>query len=57
MSWLTPIGFLGLIGIIILIIIYILKPQYQQKFISSTYVWELSLKYKRKRIQFIRLMN
>ena len=50
MSWLTPIGFLGLIGLIILIIIYIIKPNYQQKFISSTFIWKLSLRYKKKKI-------
>lgn len=49
MSWITPLGFLGLLGIVILILIYILKPNYQKKIISSTFVWKLSLKYKKKR--------
>ena len=44
MSWLTPLGFLGLIGLIALILIYIIKPNYQQKLISTTYIWKLSLK-------------
>ena len=57
MSLLTPLGFLGLIGIIILIIIYIIKPNYQQKIISSTYIWKLSLKYKKKRIPINKLRN
>ena len=57
MSWLAPLGFLGLIGLIILILIWILKPNYQQKFISSTYVWELSLRYKRKKIPINKLRN
>ena len=57
MSWLTPLGFLGLIGIAILILIYILKPNYQQKFISSTFVWELSLKYRRKKIPINKFRN
>ena len=57
MTWLTPLGFLGFIGIIVLIIIYILKPNYQQKFISSTYIWELSLKYKRKKIPISKFRN
>ena len=48
MSLLAPLGLLGLIGIVVLIIIYILKPNYQNKFIPSTFVWELSLKYKKK---------
>ena len=57
MSWLTPLGFLGFIGIAILILIYILKPNYQQKFISSTFVWELSLKYRRKKIPINKFKN
>ncbi len=50
MSLLLPLGLLGLLGIGVLILIYLLKPNYQQKMVSSTYVWILSLKYKRKRI-------
>ena len=57
MKWLTPLGFLGLIGLIILIIIYIIKPNYQQKFISSTFIWKLSLKYKKKKIPISQLRN
>ena len=57
MNWLTPLGFLGLISLIVLIIIYIIKPNYQQKFISSTYVWKLSLKYKKKKIPISQLRN
>ncbi len=57
MSWLTPLGFLGLIGLIVLIIIYIIKPNYQNKIISSTYVWKLSLKYRRKKVPLSKLRN
>ena len=57
MSWLTPLGFLGFIGLLILLLIYILKPNYQNKFISSTFVWKLSLKYKKKRIPISKLRN
>ena len=57
MKLLTPLGLLGLIAIAILIIIYIIRPNYQQKFISSTYVWKLSLKYKKKRIPTSKLRN
>ena len=57
MSWLTPLGFLGLIGLIILILIYIIKPNYQQKVISTTFVWRLSLKYRKKRIPVSKLRN
>ena len=57
MSLLTPIGLLGLLGIVALIIIYIIKPNYQNKFISSTYIWKLSLKYKKKKIPISKLRN
>ena len=57
MTLLTPLGLLGLLGVLILIIIYIIKPNFQQKFISSTYVWKLSLKYRKKRIPTSKLRN
>lgn len=57
MTFLTPLGLLGLLGIAILILIYIIKPNYQQKMISSTYIWKLSLKYKKKRIPVSKLRN
>ena len=49
MTWLTPLGFLGLIGLIVWLIIYIIKPNYQQKIISSSYVWIKSLKYRKEK--------
>ena len=57
MSWLTPLGFLGFIGLLILLLIYILKPNYQNKQISTTYVWRLSLKYRKKKIPISKLRN
>ena len=57
MTWLAPIGLLGLIGVVLLIIIYIIKPNYQQKIISSTFIWHLSLKYRKRRIPVSRLHN
>lgn len=57
MKLLTPWGLLGLIGIAILIIIYIIKPNYQQKFVSSTYVWRLSKKYKKKKLPTSRIRD
>lgn len=51
MSLLNYLGFLGLLSIVVLILIYIIKPNYQVKNISSTYVWKLSLKYSKKRVQ------
>ena len=57
MTWLAPIGFLGLTGIIALIIIYVIKPNYQKKMVSSTFVWKLSLKYRKKRLPVSHLNN
>ena len=57
MTLLTPIGLLGLLGIVALIIIYIIRPNFQQKYISSTYIWKLSLKYRKKRIPINKLRN
>lgn len=57
MTLLAPLGLIGLIGIIILIIIYIIKPNYQQKLISSTYIWKLSLKYRKKKVPISKLRN
>ena len=50
MSFLYPLGLLGLIGIPILIIIYIIKSKYTEQTVSSTYLWTLSEKFlKRKK--------
>lgn len=57
MNWLVPLGFLGLIGLAVLILIYLLKPNYQQKAVSSTFVWKLSLKYKKRRNPISKLRN
>ena len=57
MSLLAPLGLLGLIGIVALIIIYIIKPNYQNKIISSTYIWKLSLRYRKKKIPMNKLRN
>lgn len=45
MSFLFPLGLIGLVGIPILILIYILKNKYTEQIISSTYIWNLSEKF------------
>lgn len=47
---LAPIGLIALIGIPVVIIIYILKPKYQEKKVTSTHIWRLSLKYRKRKI-------
>lgn len=55
MSFYYPLGLLGLIGVPILIIIYIIKSKYTEQTIASTYLWELSERFlkKRKRISML----
>jgi flagellar motor component MotA len=50
MNLLNPLGLIGLLSIIVLIIIYIFKPKYQEKKISSTFIWKLSLNYKKRKL-------
>ena len=45
MTFVYPLGLLGLIGIPILIIIYIIKNKYTEQTITSTYIWNLSEKF------------
>lgn len=57
MKLLAPLGLLALIGIILLIVIYLVKPNYQKKAVSATYVWKLSLKYRKKQIPTGKIRN
>ena len=49
MSFKFPFGLLGLIGIPVLILIYIIKSKYTEQTIASTYLWTLSEKFLKKR--------
>lgn len=55
MTFLYPLGLLGLIGVPILILIYILKNKYTEQVISSTYLWTLSERFLKRRIPIRRL--
>lgn len=57
MKWLAPLGFLGLLGLVALLIIYLIKPNFQKKAVSSTYVWKLSLKLKKRKNPINRLQD
>jgi len=52
MSFLNPAGLWGLLGIPVLILIYIIKPKFQEKPVTSTFIWKLSRKYKKKSLPF-----
>ena len=50
MSFLYPMGLLGLIGIPVIILIYILLSKYTEQTVTSNYLWHMSDKFmKRKR--------
>lgn len=57
MDLLYPIGLISLLSLLLLILIYILKPKFQERKVASTFIWKLSLKYKRKRPPFQWIQN
>lgn len=57
MTFLYPLGFLGLIGIPVLIGIYILKNKYTEQTVTSTYIWTLSEKFLKKRLPINKLVG
>ncbi len=52
MNFLYPLGLLGLLGIPILIIIYIIKSKYSEQTVASTYLWRLSEQFLKRRNPF-----
>lgn len=57
MSFTYPLGLLGLIGIPILIIIYIIKSKYSEQTVSSTYLWTLSERFLKRKNPVSKLTN
>lgn len=55
MTFLYPLGFLALLAIPVLILIYIIKNRYTEQTIASTYLWTLSERFLRRRIPINRL--
>ncbi len=55
MTFLYPLGLLGLIGIPILILIYIIKSKFTEQTIASTYLWELSERFLKRKKRVSRL--
>ncbi len=49
MSLLNPLGLLALLAIPVLVLIYIIKNKYTEQTIASTYLWELSEKFLKRR--------
>lgn len=57
MNFLYPLGLLGLIGIPVLIIIYIIKNKYTEQVIASTYIWNMSERFLKRRLPIHRLVG
>ena len=55
MNFQYPLGLLGLIGIPILILIYIIKNKYTEQTVASTYLWRLSERFLRRKNPISRL--
>ncbi len=55
MSFLFPLGLLGLIAIPVLIAIYIIKNKYTEQLVSSTYLWTLSERFLKRKNPINRL--
>ena len=55
MTFLYPLGLLGLIGIPILIVVYLIKNRYTEQTIASTYLWQLSERFLKRRNPLSRL--
>lgn len=49
MSFSYPLGFLALLAIPVLVIIYIIKSKYTEQVIPSTYLWELSERFLKRK--------
>ena len=49
MSFLYPLGFLGLLAIPVLILIYIIKNKYTEQVVASTYLWTLSERFLKRK--------
>ena len=49
MTFLYPLGLLGLIGVPLLILIYILRSKYNEQTVASTYLWTLSERFFKRR--------
>ncbi len=49
MSFMFPLGLLGLIGVPVIIIIYIIQSKYTEQTVNSNYLWHLSDKFMKRK--------
>ena len=48
MKLLEPLGLLALLAIPVLLTLFFLRPRYQQRVLTSTFIWRLSQRYLQK---------
>ena len=48
MKFMIPLGFIAILSVAILVVIYLIKPSYKSRTLPSTYIWKESLKYRKK---------
>lgn len=53
----TWLGLLGLLAVPVVIIIYLIKSKYVPKTVSSTFIWQRSLKYMKRRVPLNFIMS
>ena len=47
MKFMIPLGFIAILSVAILVVIYLIMPSYKSKTLPSTYIWKESLKYRK----------
>ncbi len=57
MKFLNPSGLWLLLGVPVLIIIYLIKSQHEDRSVSSTYLWKLSARFMKKRLPVQRVQK
>ena len=55
MSFQNPAGLWLLLGVPVLIVIWLIRPPYEKKVVSSTYLWQLSERFMKKHLPLHRL--
>ena len=55
MAFTNPAGLWFMLGIPLLLLLFFLRPKFEEQNLSSTFLWRLSVKYRKKRMTVSRL--
>lgn len=50
MNFLYPAGLWALLGVAVLLLVYLLRPKYEQRTLTSTWLWKLSERFRKKQL-------